>query len=317
MKIDIVGAGAIGLLFGSRLAAIGEEVTFWTRSPEQAGLLSDEGINIEDNEGRSLIIQASEFKVYPISEHSIASNHRSDWLFITTKQWHLDNQLLDALRSLSRETTRLITFQNGIGHVEALQAALNTKSIYVGITTEGARRNDARSVIRSQPGMTKIGLPRSNRLSNYGENDLLAENLTKILCLAGFDTLLSKEIDRDIYRKLLINSVINPLTAIWKIPNGELLATPERRQLLYQLCEETKAIYDANDIPYDGDPYNQVVSVCRSTSHNISSMLKDVMRNAPTEIESINGRLIEMGQAAGIHAPGHEMITLLIRGLRP
>lgn len=317
MKFDIVGVGAIGMLLGGGLAAIGEEVTFWTRSPEQADLLSSDGIHLEDSEGNLLVIQADKFKVHPINEHSTAYNHTPDWLFITTKQWHLDNQLLEALRSLNGKTTQLISFQNGIGHVEALQDALDIKRIYVGITTEGAKRKDARSVVRSQPGMTKIGLPQSTQLSYDGENDPLAENLTKILNLAGFEALLSKDIDKDIYRKLLINAVINPLTAIWRIPNGELLTTPERRKMLYQLCEEAKAIYHASEIPYDDDPYNQVVSVCQSTSNNISSMLKDVIQNAPTEIDSINGRLIEMGKAVGIPAPGHEMITLLIRGLRP
>lgn len=317
MKFDIVGAGAIGMLLGGKLAAAGEEVTLWTRSPEQADLLSNQGIHMEDSEGNVLVIPADQFKACAISEHSTAYQRTPDWLFITTKQWQLDNRLIEALRSLSGKTTPLISFQNGIGHVEALQAALGARKIYVGITTEGAKRRDARSVVRSQPGITKIGLPHNSRLANDGENDLLAENLTKMLCLAGFEALLSKDIDKDIYRKLLINSVINPLTAIWRIPNGELLTTPERRQMLYQLCKEAAAIYDASGIPYDDDPYDHIISVCQSTSNNTSSMLKDVMQNAPTEIDFINGRLIEMGKAVGIDAPGHEIMTLLIRGLQP
>ncbi|MNJ70839.1 2-dehydropantoate 2-reductase [compost metagenome] len=76
-------------------------------------------------------------------------------------------------------------------------------------------------------------------------------------------------------------------------------------------------IYRANNVPSNDDMYDQVVSVCRSTSHNVSSMLKDVLQHSETEINSINGRLIEMAKAVGIHAPGHEMVTLFITGLRP
>ncbi|MNJ51191.1 2-dehydropantoate 2-reductase [compost metagenome] len=113
----------------------------------------------------------------------------------------------------------------------------------------------------------------------------------------------------------MINAVINPLTAIWRIPNGELLETVERRTVLEQLCEETMAIYKAKGIAFEGDAYAQVAEVCRSTASNMSSMLKDVLQGMPTEIDYINGRLVEMARLVNIPVPGHEMVWRLVRGL--
>ena len=114
-------------------------------------------------------------------------------------------------------------------------------------------------------------------------------------------------------RSYYVNAVINPLTAIWRIPNGELLDTESRVVMLRQLCEEGMRIYAAHQIPIPSNMYEQIESVCRSTAGNTSSMLSDVLKGAPTEIDSINGRLVKMAQAASIPAPGHEMVWLLVR----
>ncbi|MNN12056.1 2-dehydropantoate 2-reductase [compost metagenome] len=266
---------------------------------------------MEDEEGNCSLVRPDRFEAYCTYSIREKSVRKADWLIVTTKQWHIDHQLLESVKYLCGPETKVVCFQNGIGHVETFLSIVENTPVFAAITTEGSRRKDARSVVRSKPGRTRIGIP--NRFSFYEE----AEYLTKKLILAGFPAFLSKDIDRDILRKLLINSVINPLTAIWRIPNGELLASSERIKLLRQLCDEAVAIYRANQIACDDNMYEQIVSVCQSTSHNISSMLKDVLQGSPTEIDSINGRLIEMAQQAGVPAPGHEVVTILVKGLLP
>ncbi|HEY4390267.1 MAG TPA: 2-dehydropantoate 2-reductase [Paenibacillus sp.] len=326
MKVDIIGAGALGLLFGGKLAAGGVQVRFWTRTTEQARLLMEEGVNIEEPNSALLHIAPSMILTHSVNDivdgsMNISEEEVPDWIFVTTKQRSVDHDLLEIIGQIAGPKTGIVCFQNGIGHIEMFRSAFKNRNIYVAITTEGAKRRDSHYVIRAGVGSTQIGIPQASQSLLYNESidkkkdQFNGEDLLKMLESAGFEAFLSKEIDRDIYRKLLINAVINPLTAIWRIPNGELLDTELRVAMLKQLCEEGMRIYEAHQISIPSNMYEQIISVCQSTAGNISSMLSDVLKGAPTEIDSINGRLTEMAQAAGISAPGHETLLNLVRGL--
>lgn len=323
MKFEIIGAGALGLLFGAKLLEKGHDVTFWTRTTQQAEILIKEGILLDENGNSSRAIDASKFQVYQgRAEVALRKNGEADWIFITTKQRHIDDELLTIISALHGPQTGLVCFQNGIGHLEKISMLLEGKQIHAAVTTEGAKRISAQRISRSGVGMTTIGVvgKSGQKQLQSDENlevirDTNGESLVKILANAGFPAFLSKDIDREIFRKLMINAVINPLTALWRIPNGELLDTEERRDLLRQLYVEGEAIYRANGISYDPALYEQILEVCRSTASNVSSMLNDVLQGAPTEVDFINGRLVEMARSKAIPAPAHEMVWRLIRGL--
>lgn len=311
MEFDIIGAGALGLLFGGKLAASGASVRFWTRTPEQAGLLKQEGIHLIEPDGTSLMIEGERFEVFYMEESGEGENiKQADWLLMTTKQRHLDAKLLTAVGRLAGPETKVVCFQNGIGHLEMIGSALPGVPVYAAITTEGAKRTNESNVIRAGHGRTQIG-----KSGGAPDQNGDGESLAKMLGKAGFTALLSKDIEREIYRKLLINAAINPLTAIWRVANGQLLENEERLRMLRQLCEEGIAIYGAYGIPYDEDIFEQITEVCRSTSTNVSSMLKDVQQGTPTEIDYINGKLVEMARNKGLSAPGHETVWRLVRAL--
>jgi 2-dehydropantoate 2-reductase len=327
MKVDIIGAGALGLLFGGKLAAAGEQVRFWTRTAGQAGMLADQGIEVEQSDSGVLLVAPTAITARSVCDITdgvldISEEDKADWIFIMTKQRSVDESLLDIVRQLAGPATGIVCFQNGIGHVEMFQSAFRDRYIYAAITTEGAKRIDARYVIRAGAGKTQIGIPHMGEYSLFKEGlqekkdgQIKEEDLVSMLESAGFEAFLSKDIDREIYRKLLINAVINPLTALWRIPNGELLDTEQRRMLLRQLCEEGQQVYSAHHIFVPFDMYDQIVSVCQSTAGNVSSMLSDVLKGATTEIDSINGRLVEMAHTAGVPVPGHEIVWRLVRGI--
>ncbi|MGG4551019.1 ketopantoate reductase family protein [Paenibacillus humicus] len=316
MKFEIVGSGALGLLFGSKLAASGQGVRFWTRTAEQAELLVQKGIVLQEGEGSSPAVLAVS-AAHPLQDAARLArpDGHADWVMLVTKQRHIYSSLVKELQPLLGPKTHILCFQNGVGHLEYLSASFPGTPIYAAITTEGAKRPFPWQVIRSGQGTTTIGMAEQSGESADLCSKNAAEKLIDALNMAGFYALLSKHIDREIYRKLLINAVINPLTAIWRIPNGELLDSAERRALLKQLCDEAAAIYTARGIPFEGDAYELVAEVCRLTASNTSSMLKDVLQGTPTEIDYINGRLAEMAKQAGVSAPGHELLWRLVRGL--
>lgn len=321
MNIHIIGAGSLGLLFGGRLAASGAKVTFWCHSRKQAELLGAEGIVIERPEG-SLEVLPSDFEAKSVEEWFGESGPaEEDAIFLMVKQGAVAEVAEEMLVPYRQQSRRLLCFQNGTGHMELLKELLPEWTLYAAVTTEGAKRTGAGKVTHAGSGTTWIGQAeegtRRTKPSDYGaENTAFACEVTGLLERAGFQAFLSKELNILIYRKLLINAVINPLTALWRIPNGELLEGERRISLMKELYEEGTAVYDACGIAREEDLWEQILKVCRATSANTSSMLKDVLEGRPTEIASINGSIVRLGEQTGVDTPLHRTVWKLVEGIR-
>ncbi|MNK17501.1 2-dehydropantoate 2-reductase [compost metagenome] len=315
MKVEIMGAGALGLMFGAALSAAGEEVRFWTRTPEQAEDLGRNGIRLIMDNGQEVFTPADRFQVE--SSRYIDKPKRprfgADWILVTTKQRHMDERLYSHLQALRGQGTDMVCFQNGVGHIERLSEALGGQIVLAALTTEGARKEGSCTVYRSGRGQTRLGLTGIHDGAEHLKDK--TENLASRLSMAGFPSVLSNDIDKEIYRKLLINAAINPLTALWRIRNGDLLASGERRALLVDLIEETLEIYNQYGIAYDAEIKDQVMAVCRSTANNMSSMLKDVLAGQVTEVNSINGHLVRMARKKDIKVPALEMVWRLVSSM--
>ena len=107
-----------------------------------------------------------------------------------------------------------------------------------------------------------------------------------------------------IWGKLVINAAINPLTALLRIPNGELLSRPNARKMMASLARETAEVATAEHVhlPFS-NPVNAAEDVARKTATNHSSMFQDVRRGAPTEIDAICGAVTRRAEFHGIAAP--------------
>lgn len=316
MVFHIIGAGALGLLYGSKLCLAGHEVMFSTRTEQQAAYLNGEGITLHDD--IKIHIQPAQFQAFSIANSNLKPQTPSiDWLIITVKQWQVNADFIQQIANIAHRNTKILCLQNGIGLADCLIDASIGEAVYSAVTTEGAKRSQCNEVFHTGSGNTVIGI------SKIGVNQTISnvvakkygENLTDIFQKAGFRSFLSNKIDIEIYKKLLINCIINPLTAIWRIPNGELIANADRIKFVKQLCDEAEAICQASGIPIDFDLYDQVVQVCKGTFNNTSSMLKDILQGNQTEIDYINGHLVKLALAANIEAPMHETITHLIKGI--
>lgn len=314
MNIHIIGAGSLGLLYAGRLADSGCSVTVWCRSEEQTDKLRNSGITIESVDGQQLQVNSNRFTVNSWTSFAGSSSITdADYIFLMIKQQGIEQVAAEMLQPLAQNHHKLICFQNGTGHLEHLHELLPNWSLYAAITTEGARRTSDVSVLHAGHGTTTIGKMISDENSQQENAEI---ELVKGLNRAGFEAFLSKEMKEIIYRKLLINAVINPLTALWSITNGELLLSPERVDSMKRLYDEGIAVYEAGNIPYGSNLWEAIIQVCRSTSGNTSSMLKDVLENRTTEVAWINGSIARMGRQFGASVPTHELIEQLIRGMK-
>lgn len=321
MRIDIIGAGSLGLLLAGRLIRGGASVRIWCRSEQQSRALAEGGLTISYEDGRAAMpVSGGSFTAEPVTAYAQRQlADPGDITLVTVKQKVLHQELPEILRPLGRQKLNLIGFQNGCGHLELLQELLPASAVWAGVTTEAAKRKTLTEVIHAGEGEICIGKssPSIEEDGSNPQNSWPAAIISFIEALnaAGFNASLSKEVDTIIYRKLMINAVINPLTAIWRVRNGELLDSPGRMQLMKELYSEAAGIYEACGIPLGPQLWEAVVEVCRSTSGNTSSMLADVLAARETEIRWINGSIVEMGRRQGVEAPLHRWVCGLVEGM--
>jgi 2-dehydropantoate 2-reductase len=119
-----------------------------------------------------------------------------------------------------------------------------------------------------------------------------------------------------LWGKLVINAAINPLTALLRISNGKLLVIPEVHELMAEAAREAAIVAARRGVklPY-ADPVTAVEDVARKTAANTSSMLQDVLRGTPTEIDAINGAIVQAAEKLGVPTPVNRMLWQLVRGL--
>jgi 2-dehydropantoate 2-reductase len=198
----------------------------------------------------------------------------------------------------------ILTLQNGLGNAEILKATLIPERVLLGVTTVAARMLQPGQVQCTGTGKVFLGAH-----PHLGE-------LPELLQKAGFPLELVPDPVSLLWGKLVINAAINPLTALLRVTNGELLARPAARELLAQAAQEAASVAHMQgiDLPYP-DPVLAAEEVARNTSANVSSMLQDVLRSAVTEIEAINGAIVQVGEQLGVPTPLNRMLWKLVASL--
>jgi 2-dehydropantoate 2-reductase len=306
--ILVIGGGSLGLLFAGKVRAKTRDqaVHLITRSPEQAQEIRDVGLIID---GHPPIQSMS---VHSISEDLAGRIEPPSWIFLMVKQKHLESStIFDYIQYIKGPKTSVVCFQNGIGHIEKCKEHLTDIPIYAAVTTEGAKKISAHKVLHTGTGKTAIGqINDGETVSSPNENKLI-----ELLNMAGFNTFMSKEMNRLIWNKLLINAVINPLTALMRVTNGELPRLTHGKALMYALMTEGINTAKASGISVSEQLWDDILEVCERTSSNTSSMLADILAGRETEIEWINGQIIKAAKRYGLQTPTHIMIYQLVKGL--
>jgi 2-dehydropantoate 2-reductase len=140
--------------------------------------------------------------------------------------------------------------------------------------------------------------------------------LVELFNTCGLPAELSENLDALVWGKLVVNAGINALTALLCVPNGALAASADARALMAGAVAEAAAVAQARGtvLPYH-DPLAHTLAVAHSTSTNHSSMLQDVLRGSPTEIDAINGAVAREGLRLGVPTPVNSMLAALVRAL--
>jgi 2-dehydropantoate 2-reductase len=295
-SILIVGTGALATLFAARLAASGAQVTMLGTWQNGLDSLRTTGARWITSEGRE-----QSFPVTATGNPDECTGAR--YALILVKAWQTERAAAQLARCLAEDGLAL-TLQNGLGNREILAQALGADRVAIGATTTGATLLG--------PGLVRSGGEGSISLEAHPRLIPLADRLKQ----SGFDVQIVPEARAIVWGKLVINAAINPLTAILRVPNGALLERPAARIVMGRLALEAAAVAGAQGInlPF-ADPVSAAEDVARRTAQNRSSMLQDVKRGAPTEIDAICGAIVRAGEQKGLAAPVNWAMWHLVQGL--
>lgn len=291
MKVGIIGGGAIGLLAAAYLSE-SFEITLYARTEAQASDISCHGILLQKGLGeRKYFISAS-----PVMDW----NGEEQLTIITVKQYQLAS-IIERIHNFSEGQKGFLFLQNGMGHLQQLET-IKGHNLFVGTVEHGAVRVDAHTVRHNGVGII-------NTAVFSGENQTLIQFVKN--APQGFPIKMQPDYYPMLLKKLIVNAVINPLTAVLGVKNGALFSNSFYLHAVEKLFEEISNILMLKQ----PESYFQLVrQVCRNTAENRSSMLKDVEAGRETEVDAILGFLLDEANRQKKKAPIIEYLYLLVKG---
>lgn len=303
MRIAVIGAGAMGSMFGGRLAAT-DTHDVWLVDPwkEHVETLKKRGLELIAPDGTAQRIEVHATTV-PVE---VAMPVDLTLVFV---KGHATRRAAEQASSLLGNDGVAVTLQNGVGNLDVLIEAVGKEHAVQGVTSHGATLLGPGRVRHAGTGPTHLAQPEC----------ISAEHINAVAAAfteAGIETDVVESLDALVWGKLIINVGINALTALLQVHNGVLADTPACRQLVESVVSEAVAVADARGtaLPYE-DPVDHVLDVASKTGANRSSMLADILRGAPTEINTINGAIVREGRRLGVPTPINSVLVSLIRAL--
>ncbi len=296
MRIVIVGQGAIGLLWYHHLART---------AANRVSLLCSKRIENPPKKYSFTDINnhSTEFSLKLASDTAIAE---ADLIIVCVKSY----QVKDAIKSIQHNLPAkaiVIFCHNGMGALENLASL--TQPALVLLTTHGCKVEKPFHVVHTGIGHNNLGLL-------YGQlTTTIKETMTTTLEQALPSLLFVDNIQEKQWLKLAINCVINPLTALYNIDNGQLLES-KYNEIVTELINEIITVASAEGIKFEFDNLQQQLRlVAKNTANNCSSMRADVLQNRKTEIDYINGYIVNLAEKHKICVPANEKLLLKVKAL--
>ena len=289
----VAGTGALGTLLAARLGAV-TDVTVLGSWPEGLAALSSSGARLEA--GGAVLVS----RVGVASDPAAAAGASVALIAVKAPA---TRRTAEAVRTALAPDGIAVCLQNGLGNVETLAAVLGDERVVAGAAEAGATLLG--------PGAVRGG--GGNRIRLAGAR---AADAAGILRQAGFDVVLEKDGRALVWEKLVVAASLLPVTALLGVSNGEVLRRPSAAVLLDEAAREVADVARAAGISLEErEPGAAARRVALATAANLSSMLQDVRRGVETEVDAINGAVVEKARRLGVETPVNRVLTLAVRAL--
>lgn len=301
MKIAVLGAGAMGSLYGGLLRRAGNEVTLIDVNKEHIRAINEQGLNIESEEGvlniKVQAAQAGDVREVP------------ELLILFTKTIY-SQSALESVRHLLSPDTWVLSLQNGLGNDELISRFVQRDHIIVGTTDFPSGFTKPGWVSMKGRGTTKM-------MSANGQRHPFLDRVRQVMNEAGFNCLITEDVFVSIWEKVAFNSAMNAIAAVTRLKLGDLSSVEEGRELAFAVAREVVNTANLKGVEADGQ---RVLSLMekdfREHANHRPSMLQDVLAHRMTEVDFINGAVVREAEKLGSRVPVTKTMFQLVKTIQ-
>ena len=302
--VIVLGAGAMGSLFGATLAQGGLAVTLVDVRADHIGAVNAHGLKIRGYGGeRTVRVRATD---------CAGELPRAGVVLVQTKA--MDTAAaVESIRRVFGPETVAVSFQNGLGNEEVIGGIVGPDRVLAGLTAQGATRIGP-GVVRNYGDLpTYVGEMR-------GGASARAERIARAFTAAGLPTHASADIRRDMWKKLLGNVGLSPTSAITNLTQAGIMSVPELREVVLAAVDEAAAVGAAEGVELDAEEARSVLLKLvdpsgGGTGHARSSACIDILNRRRTEVDWINGSIVRLGEKHGVPTPVNRTLVGAVKGL--
>ncbi len=286
-KIFVLGAGATGSVYGALLSRRNDVTLIGNEA--HTNIVNSTGLSISGSINEVFNLKAkSEIREIP----------ESTLIILTTKAYD-SAAAIERIKKLIRKDTVILILQNGLGNEKVVRSIVGDEiKILRGITMIAAEF--------FEPGKTKFWSGKT-----IIEKDKIAETIAETFNECALKTSLSDDIKKEVWSKLIVNCVINPLTALFRVRNCEI-AADSLKTVRNGILRECIEVGKAEGMTFPSDLEEKIKKEISSYT-NFSSMYQDIVKGKKTEIDFLNGKMVKLGRQHCIPTPINETIVSLIK----
>jgi 2-dehydropantoate 2-reductase len=302
MDIAILGGGgAMGGLIGGSLQEAGHNVTLIDVSQDAINTINSKGLTIEQKSGESRNI-----KINASSDPS--SLGKMDYIINFVKCYHTESAVSSAKPMMGANTT-VLTLQNGWGNAPKIASIVGEEKVLVGVSYHSATLAEPGKVLHTGKGMTFVG-----ELNGHHSERL--KKITDALAQSGLEVTPTDNVLNVVWSKLALNACTLPTAALLKFYAHQLVEHEGTLELMRCILREVVAVANAQkiDLAYE-ERWEAITSLLKKAVGGKASMLQDVEKRRRTEIDVINGAIVEAGKRHNISTPYNDTVLHMVKAL--
>jgi len=288
-KIFVLGAGAIGSSYGALLSRK-NDVTLIGNENHVDAIIS-RGLTLSGDVQKEFFIKA-ETKIRGVPSNTL--------ILLTTKA-HDSEKAITEIKGLLKDDTVILILQNGLGNKDLVKRIVRDEIQIV------------RGLVKSAAEFLEPGKIAFWNGETILEQTRMSKRIVWLFNESGLRTRISNEMDEEMWNKLVVNCVVNPITAILRVRDNEV-AVDSLRQLRHGIVEECVKVGKCEGIVFQLD-LKEAIEKDIMKFTNFSSMCQDIMKRKKTEIDFLNGKIVELGKKHNIPTPINEAMICLIKFL--
>ncbi|BCX02680.1 MAG: 2-dehydropantoate 2-reductase [Candidatus Roseilinea sp.] len=292
----------MGAMFGGRLAHAGYDVTLVDVNTAAIDHINAHGVIVEEKSGNQIVSKAN-------ATADPASAGVQDYVLVFTKCYHTESAVRAALPMIGPNTT-VVSLQNGWGNAPRIASIVGEDKVFCGVTYNSGALKGLGHTLQGGVGVTHVG-------ELNGGVSARVHALAAALNEAGLETKASDNVLKEIWSKLALNVCTLPTAAVYAWEARKLIEHQGMKDLMAELLKETVAVAHAQNIPMDYDErWNAIIGLLERIAPTLKgSMPTDIEHKRRTEIDVINGAIVEAGQRLGIPTPYNNTMVWLIKSL--